>query len=387
MLPAATLMRRSWPPSAASAMTIAATALRKRAQPSCRKSLGRNAGTTAATSKPKPEADAGLSTLGTLFFGGLCASTLGLGVWQSRRYFEKVDQMAVREEEPAADPVPLSRFTANGAGETHPESQQTSAQKQSRSFRRLATAGIYDHTREVLVGPRGPPPGALASSGPTSGRGAGAGMSSSPQGYYVVTPLRIQVGGSDSGENGAGGRWGWWKKKSGDSGNGSGSAEAATVLVNRGWVPMSFVKHAQGQRQKQKDASNDTNSNTWSRPTGTVTVVGVETPTEQPKFLSPAHDRRTPNQLLWMDREALEDRTATAGRNPLLLTETSVTATEGSTSSSSSSSSSSFPVRPSAETVGEFKVTPATHAGYAVTWFGLSGAGVVMTRKLLMRGR
>jgi len=327
--------------------------------------------------------------LGTLFFGGLCASTLGLGVWQSRRYFEKVGQMAVREEELAADPVPLSSFTVTAAADgNHPESQQTSAQ-QSRSFRRVATAGIYDHAREVLVGPRGPPPGALASSGPTSGRGAGAGMSSSPQGYYVVTPLQIQIGDSDGSDSGGGGRWGWWnKKKRGDSGNDSGSAAAATILVNRGWVPMSFVKQSQGQRQTQKDASNDTNSsNTWSRPTGTVTVVGVETPTEQPKFLSPAHDRRTPNQLLWMDREALEDRTATAGRNPLLLTETSTTATEGSTSSSSSSSSSSFPVRPSAETVGEFKVTPATHAGYAVTWFGLSGAGVVMTRKLLMRGR
>jgi cytochrome oxidase assembly protein ShyY1 len=46
-----------------------------------------------------------------------------------------------------------------------------------------------------------------------------------------------------------------------------------------------------------------------------------------------------------------------------------------------------FPISPNASGLGEFKVGPATHAGYALTWFGLSGAGMVMTRKLLTRGR
>jgi surfeit locus 1 family protein len=46
-----------------------------------------------------------------------------------------------------------------------------------------------------------------------------------------------------------------------------------------------------------------------------------------------------------------------------------------------------FPVKPSKETVGEFKVLPSTHAGYAFTWFGLSSAGIFMTRKLITRGR
>lgn len=46
-----------------------------------------------------------------------------------------------------------------------------------------------------------------------------------------------------------------------------------------------------------------------------------------------------------------------------------------------------FPVKPPLETVGEFKVTPMIHAGYAVTWFGLASAGLIMTRKLITRGR
>ena len=55
--------------------------------------------------------EVGLSTLGTLFFGSLCASTFGLGVWQSQRYFEKIDQVEQRKVELSADPVELDRFT------------------------------------------------------------------------------------------------------------------------------------------------------------------------------------------------------------------------------------------------------------------------------------
>ena len=64
-------------------------------------------------------------------------------------------------------------------------------------------SGCFDHEREVLLGPRGPPPGALADSGPNSGR-SGGGLGSSPQGYFVITPLL-----TDSNEE---------------------------VLVNRGWT-------------------------------------------------------------------------------------------------------------------------------------------------------
>jgi cytochrome oxidase assembly protein ShyY1 len=55
--------------------------------------------------------------------------------------------------------------------------------------------------------------------------------------------------------------------------------------------------------------------------------------------------------------------------------------------SSTNEASVKFPVQPPLETVGEFKVTPMIHAGYAFTWFGLASAGVVMTRKLITKGR
>ena len=271
--------------------------------------------------KYQHEAEENLSLTGKLFFGSLCASTFGLGVWQARGYFEKIEQMEARETDLAATPAPLERGGRFEEGEGNP------------SHRRVVVSGSFRHADEMLMGPRGPPPGALAASGPSSGRSSG-GMSSGPQGYFVITPLVR----SDNDE---------------------------TVLVNRGWVPMSFAK-------KGLD---------WSRPGGTVEVVGVITRTEAPKMLSPQHDKRSPRTLLWMDRTALEEGTRTTGQNPILLTETFAAA------DAAAGEVPDFPVRPNAQTVGEFKVTPVTHAGYAVTWFGLSGAGMVMTRKLLMRGR
>ena len=58
-----------------------------------------------------------------------------------------------------------------------------------------------------------------------------------------------------------------------------------------------------------------------------------------------------------------------------------------SSSTSRSSDSPLYPRLPVLETIAEFKTTPAVHAGYAVTWYGLSAAGIFMTRKLITRGR
>ena len=99
-----------------------------------------------------------------------------------------------------------------------------------------------------------------------------------------------------------------------------------------------------------------------------------------PRFLSPPHTAKEPRQLLWFDRLAIESKTRTVATAPLLLKETATTSMED-------GDVPQFPVKPSIETVGEFKVPPSTHAGYAATWYGLSGAGIFMTRKLMMRGR
>jgi len=279
-------------------------------------------------------AASGLSPAGTLFFSSLCASTFGLGCWQAQRYVEKIEQIEQREEELAQNPVELEKDAkcslaeAMGAGVDF--SRNANEVEIVRGHRPVVIKGKFLHEYELLVGPRGPPLGALSSTGPNSGRSQG-GMASSPQGFFCLTPFER-------------------------------ANNMGTVIVNRGWIPRWDI---------QQNAA-------WKRPNGDVTLVGIPSKSEQPRFISPPHDERHPKQLLWFDRLAIEDKSRTTGKSPLLVTETTNT---------HASDGDGPPFKPSKESVGEFKVSTTTHAGYAVTWFGLSGAGIFMTRKLITRGR
>lgn len=108
----------------------------------------------------------GLNLGGKLFFGGLCVGTFGLGCWQTQRFFEKETMIKQRKEDLELEPIPFSSTTGRSPDD--------------RGLRRQLVHGVYQHDKEILVGPRGPPPGAMASTGPSSGR-SGGGMSSSPQ--------------------------------------------------------------------------------------------------------------------------------------------------------------------------------------------------------------
>lgn len=253
------------------------------------------------------------------------------------------------------------RWSAATSGTNEDDSTANSMNNEIyRGYRPTSIQGKFMHDSEILVGPRGPPPGAISSSGPNSGRSTGAGMSSSPQGYYVITPFM----------------------RSNDMG---------TVLINRGWVPRQFVIQKKEEQSKNQGWG-------WERPRDTVNVVGVASKTEQPKYFSPPHDKKNPKQLLWMDRKAIEQKTNTVGLSPLLITETSPSGANSNNNSGDNSGkyattgndksmSNIYPIKPCNDTVGEFKVLPSTHAGYAFTWFGLSGAGILMTKRLITRGR
>eukprot|EP00977_Amphora_coffeiformis_P022822 scaffold11610_cov90-Amphora_coffeaeformis.AAC.1 len=113
----------------------------------------------------------GLSLAGKAVFGSLCAGTFGLGVWQTQRYFEKQTLMQQREVDLKAPP--LTDLTLL----QQPPSGSSSSSSSSVSFRRIQLQGHYLHQAEFLVGPRGPPPGAL----PDKPGSSAAGMSSAPQ--------------------------------------------------------------------------------------------------------------------------------------------------------------------------------------------------------------
>jgi surfeit locus 1 family protein len=171
-----------------------------------------------------------LSKAGIAFFSSLCATTFGLGCWQAQRYYEKIDMIEARNQESLMEPQALEKNAKCSIAEQQGVREDKITQ---RGFGPITVQGEFAHQYEILIGPRGPPPGAISSSGPNSGRSSG-GMSSSPQGYYVITPLKRNFG-------------------------------MGTVLVNRGWVPRQYVLQ----------------NAAWDRPNGTVNIVGVASKTER----------------------------------------------------------------------------------------------------------
>ena len=294
---------------------------------------------------------AGLSLGGQVFFGSLCAGTFGLGVWQTQRYYEKVQLVAERQRDLAMEPAPYQELVG----------------RQQQGWRRIRVQGRFDHDREFLVGPRGPPPGyQLATSG---------GMSSSPQGYFVVTPLTV-LQEEEPNQTVEKSGWWWWGKQqrqtSMDDKSSSSRNKKSRILVNRGWVPRQLVV---GGRSRHSTANA---SLAWDRPSKVVQLTVVPTQPEQPKsFLVPQHDlQQHPPRLFWYDLSAM---LVAAGLDDDNKTSPLVTAVRN------ASDPTTWPVPPTADNVGDFSVHPATHVGYAATWYGLSAAGLYMTRRLLRR--
>ena len=220
-----------------------------------------------------PQASQPISKAGIAFFSSLCASTFGLGCWQSQRYFEKIEMVESRNKEINMEPLYSLEKNAKCTWEerkwstnastptTTATTTTTTTTKESddmnkntnnniyRGFRPIYIKGKFMHEFEILVGPRGPPPGAISSSGPNSGRSTGAGMSSSPQGYYVITPFQR-------------------------------SDDMGTVLINRGWVPRQYVISSKDQQQQKKQLYKNEGWG-WDRPRDIVNVVGVASKTER----------------------------------------------------------------------------------------------------------
>jgi hypothetical protein len=177
-------------------------------------------------------AQAPLGLGGLLFFGGLSAGTFGLGCWQTQRLFHKQVALESREQELAMEPT---------------------TDVSSTSFRRLLVQGQFRHDDTILVGPRGPPAGALLDQPGSSGQG----MSSAPQGYYVLTPLDLNKSVHNKNNN-----------------NDNQQQQHSSVLVNRGWVPRDRVM-AGSQRGRPAAQVDSSLLFQWDRPTGNVQLLAV----------------------------------------------------------------------------------------------------------------
>eukprot|EP00904_Undaria_pinnatifida_P010748 jgi/Undpi1/6803/HiC_scaffold_21.g09279.m1 len=297
-------------------------------------SAGGNSGWTGGDGR---DGHAGARTLGIAVFSTLVGATACLGTWQVMRYSWKLDMIEDRKEKMAFEPVQLPEGLegealakmmdildkeADGKGAKGPDGETLGGSEEGKGLleslagRRVRVTGVFDHTKEVLVGPRGAPPGMNASTGPAS-------MAVSPQGDFVHTPLRRKDG--------------------------------SVVLVNRGWSPRSKGRN-------------------WSRPEGEVSLVGVLKEAEKRRTFSPVNRPET-GQLLWAEKEALLQAAGCLApgdgvSSPPILME--AVGEEGDDRKVT-------PRAKQRHHFGEFYVTPQTHAMYAATWYSLAAAGALLT--------
>jgi surfeit locus 1 family protein len=376
--------------AAASSLCLSATTVVRGSRWLSSSSSGQAAGSEdSAGAASSSNANNPLSTAGKLFFGSLCAGTFALGCWQTSRLFEKEQLIEDRTKELQQPAVSVSAVSRDKI--------------RPGSFQRLVLEGQYDHAREMLVGPRGSPP---AAGGGSSSYG---GNMPSPQGYFVVTPFVTK--------------------------------EGDVFLVNRGWVPRNAVvptlspqqqqyqqqQHRQRRREQEEAArggsgsrpsSNASNAPPpppsrlqWSRPSGTMAVHALPSILEstcvldrprslhrlrlvshlratrlslivaEPRFLVANHNyRERPVQLYWFDVDAMQQ--LVQRNDAMLVTSYNDNNNQESGQDDSDSESLLRPVRPTLASLQEFKVSPAIHAAYAFTWFSLSLAGLIMTRRL-----
>ena len=215
----------------------------------------------------------GLSTSGMVFFGSLCVGTFGLGVWQLQRLLEKQELIEERTNQLQLDPT-----KSHDLSWLQPKQMEEGDKHQNSHYRRRSLRGMFRYEHEVLVGPRGAPPGVTIPReglSKKSGGNAGSGSAPGPQGYHVLTPLELAPNNSHN---------------------------SKVVWVNRGWIPKKMIptgnsagrrRYQRGSNQQEDEQHSATPTQipiTWDRPSGLVEITAVQTSPERayhPPYLLP----------------------------------------------------------------------------------------------------
>lgn len=191
------------------------------------------------------------NALGIAFFSSIVAMTFGLGCWQVQRYQWKVRVTAEEKERYLQSPSSIPSCSSQ---------QHLSESVSLLHGRRVSTAGVFLHDKELLLGPRSAPVGLFGE--------AAQGLATNPQGYYVITPLR--------------------------------RSDGTVVFVNRGWI--------------------DVKRTAWGRPTGQVTVHGIVSQGEKQGSFSPVNNTQS-KKLLWLEPAALLQATGLETAQPVVVLE------------------------------------------------------------------
>ncbi|XP_041368816.1 surfeit locus protein 1-like [Gigantopelta aegis] len=187
---------------------------------------------TKALKKKKPFGGGGLVLL------TLPAAAFALGTWQVQRWRWKLGLIADMEERTRTPAVPL------------PEDLDELPKLE---YKKVTVRGTFDHSREMLIGPR--------SNVQTEYSGSGLFQGSSNAGVYVVTPFKL-------------------------------ADRDMTILVNRGWVPGNYTKG--GKRIK-------------GQTEGEVTITGVVRMNEKRNQFMPKADPKNIGYWMYRDVDAMAE--------------------------------------------------------------------------------
>ena len=104
-----------------------------------------------STSTPTERPSQVSKMVGIFFFSSICCGAIGLGVWQTKRYAWKI---GVIEE---------SQRKLNDIADVLPDLTQSDLVLYVNKMhgRRVAVTGKFDHSKEILLGPRSAPPGLI----------------------------------------------------------------------------------------------------------------------------------------------------------------------------------------------------------------------------------
>lgn len=273
-----------------------------------------------------------MSTRSLVFFGMPIAVTFSLGVWQVRRLKRKIRLIEEREKSLAAQPLDADELFQSTRDLDH---------------RQVEVSGRFLHGSEMLVGPRSAPkdlPTPILQWGGSSG-------------LQVITPLQLDDG--------------------------------HVILVNRGWVPQRLSDPSKRPSaavsphlflRRIDDSSalenyEDDAEGTSDRKTFTAVVRGCD---EKNRFTP--DNKPEKGEWYYVDPHAMM-RAAGVGDadNRAVVVELLEPLPK-----------SGWPHPRSYEEFLQFRTPPSTHVTYATTWFCLSAALALLTRKRLkqpVRGR
>jgi len=161
----------------------------------CSASVGPFSRRLLSSSRDPPAERAWVRRTGTVLFSSLSLGTGALAGWQLHRYQWKTELIERRTAVLSSPPQPLRSVLAADAGTVPPELE----------YRRVHCSGTFDHSKQVLLGPRSAPAGMESAGGGRAPPGA-----PTASGWDVVTPLCCEDG--------------------------------SVLLVNRGWVPRDQVQ-------------------------------------------------------------------------------------------------------------------------------------------------